>query len=60
MFWNSKVIVIIVVIIGLFGMIFGMLNMVFLMLVLMLGWFVWKMLEKEKCIVEMLVKVVLF
>lgn len=57
MFRNAKVIAITAGIIGLLGIIPGMPNLVFLMLASGLGWMSWKMLEKEKRIVEVPVKV---
>ncbi|KXB30499.1 flagellar biosynthesis protein FlhA [Dechloromonas denitrificans] len=57
MFKNGRAIAITAGIVGFLGLIPGMPNLVFLALASMLGWFAWKMLEKEKLIVETPVKV---
>jgi flagellar biosynthesis protein FlhA len=57
MFHNSKAIGITAAIIGLLGLIPGMPNFVFLALASGLGWMSWRMMEKEKRIVEAPVKV---
>ena len=57
MFRNSKAIGITAAIIGLLGLIPGMPNFVFLALASGLGWMSWRMMEKEKRIVEAPVKV---
>lgn len=57
MFQNAKVIGITAGIIGLLGLIPGMPNLVFLMLASGMGWISWRMMEKEKRIVEAPVKV---
>jgi len=57
MFRNGKMIGITAIIIGLLGIIPGMPNLVFLMLASSLGWMSWRMMEKEKQIVEAPVKV---
>ena len=56
-FKNGRAIAITAAIVGFLGLIPGMPNLVFLSLASMLGWFAWKMLEKEKQIVETPVKV---
>lgn len=57
MFKNGRAIAITAGIVGFLGLIPGMPNLVFLSLASLLGWFAWKMLEKEKLIVETPVKV---
>lgn len=57
MFQNAKVIGITAGIIGLLGLIPGMPNLVFLMLASGMGWMSWRMMEKEKRIVETPVRV---
>jgi len=57
MFKNGRAIAITAGIVGFLGLIPGMPNLVFLSLASILGWFAWKMLEKEKLIVETPVKV---
>ncbi|MDP2882764.1 MAG: flagellar biosynthesis protein FlhA [Azonexus sp.] len=57
MFQNAKVIGITAGIIGLLGLIPGMPNLVFLMLASGMGWISWRMMEKEKRIVEAPVRV---
>jgi flagellar biosynthesis protein FlhA len=57
MFRNAKVIGITAAIIGFLGLIPGMPNMVFLMLAGGMGWMAWRMMEKERRIVEAPVKV---
>ena len=57
MFRNAKVIGITAAIVGFLGMIPGMPNLVFLMLASGMGWMAWRMIEREKRIVEAPVKV---
>lgn len=57
MFRNGKVIAITAAIVGFLGLIPGMPNLVFLLLSSGLGWMSWRMMEKEKRIVEAPVKV---
>lgn len=57
MFRSAKVIGVTAGIIGILGMIPGMPNLVFLMLASGMGWMSWRMMEKEKRIVEAPVKV---
>lgn len=57
MFKNAKVIGITAAIVGFLGMIPGMPNLVFLMLASGMGWMAWRMIEREKRIVEAPVKV---
>lgn len=57
MFRSAKVIGVTAGIVGFLGMIPGMPNMVFLMLASGMGWMSWRMMEKEKRIVEAPVKV---
>ncbi|PKO38093.1 MAG: flagellar biosynthesis protein FlhA [Betaproteobacteria bacterium HGW-Betaproteobacteria-6] len=57
MFKNAKVIGITAAIVGFLGMIPGMPNMVFLMLASSMGWVAWRMMEREKRIVEAPVRV---
>ncbi|UCV19734.1 flagellar biosynthesis protein FlhA [Ferribacterium limneticum] len=57
MFRSAKAIGITAGIVGFLGMIPGMPNMVFLMLASGMGWMSWRMMEKEKRIVEAPVKV---
>ncbi len=57
MFNNGKMIAITAAIIGFLGLIPGMPNLVFLMLASSMGWMAWRMMEKEKRIVETPVKV---
>ncbi|MFZ2267870.1 MAG: flagellar biosynthesis protein FlhA [Azonexus sp.] len=57
MFRNGKTIAITAAIVGFLGLIPGMPNMVFLTLASLLGWFAWRLLEKEKKIVEAPVQV---
>ncbi len=57
MFRNGKALAITAGIMGFLGLIPGMPNTVFLMLASTLGWFAWKMMEKEKRVVETPVKV---
>ena len=58
MFRNAKAIGITAAIVGFLGLIPGMPNLVFLMLASGMGWMSWRMMEKEKRIVEAPVKVV--
>ncbi len=48
MFQNGRVVAITAAIVGFLGLIPGMPNLVFLLLAGLLGWFAWKMMEKEK------------
>ncbi|MCG2578827.1 flagellar biosynthesis protein FlhA [Dechloromonas sp. XY25] len=48
MFQNGRVVAITAAIVGFLGLIPGMPNVVFLLLAGLLGWFAWKMMEKEK------------
>ena len=57
MFRNGRVIAITAAIVGFLGLIPGMPNLVFLLLSSGLGWMSWRMMEKEKRIVEAPVKV---
>ncbi|MFH1987494.1 MAG: flagellar biosynthesis protein FlhA [Pseudomonadota bacterium] len=57
MFRNAKAIGITAAIVGFLGLIPGMPNLVFLMLASGMGWMSWRMMEKEKRIVEAPVKV---
>lgn len=57
MFRNGKTIAITAGIMGFLGLIPGMPNMVFLMLSTTLAWFAWKMMEKQKRVIETPVKV---
>jgi flagellar biosynthesis protein FlhA len=57
MFKSAKVIGVTGAIIGILGLIPGMPNFVFLMLASVMGWMSWKMMEKERRIVEAPVKV---
>lgn len=57
MFRNPKAIGITAAIVGFLGLIPGMPNLVFLMLASGMGWMSWRMMEKEKRIVEAPVKV---
>ncbi|MBU1364280.1 MAG: flagellar biosynthesis protein FlhA [Gammaproteobacteria bacterium] len=57
MFRSAKVIGITGAIVGFLGMIPGMPNLVFLMLASGMGWMAWRMMEKERRIVEAPVKV---
>lgn len=57
MFRNGKTIAITAGIMGFLGLIPGMPNMVFLMLSATLAWFAWKMMEKQKRVIETPVKV---
>ncbi|NTV69411.1 MAG: flagellar biosynthesis protein FlhA [Azonexaceae bacterium] len=57
MFRNAKAIGITAAIVGILGLIPGMPNLVFLMLASGMGWMSWRMMEKEKRIVEAPVKV---
>lgn len=57
MFRNAKVIGVTAAIVGFLGMIPGMPNLVFLMLASGMGWMAWRMIEREKRIVEAPVKV---
>jgi flagellar biosynthesis protein FlhA len=57
MFRSAKVIGVTAAIIGILGLIPGMPNFVFLMLASAMGWMSWKMMEKERRIVEAPVKV---
>jgi flagellar biosynthesis protein FlhA len=57
MFRNAKVIGVTAGIIGVLGLIPGMPNLVFLMLASGMGWMSWRMMEKERSIVEAPVKV---
>ena len=57
MFRSAKVIGITAAIIGILGLIPGMPNFVFLMLASVMGWMSWRMMEKERRIVEAPVKV---
>jgi flagellar biosynthesis protein FlhA len=52
MFRNGKAIAITAAIIGILGLIPGMPNLVFIMLSSTLGWLAWRMMEKEKRVVE--------
>ena len=52
MFRNSKAIAITAAIIGILGLIPGMPNLVFIMLASTLGWLAWRMMEKERRVVE--------
>lgn len=57
MFRNAKAIGVTAAIVGFLGLIPGMPNLVFLMLASGMGWMSWRMMEKEKRIVEAPVKV---
>lgn len=57
MFRNPKVIGVTAAIVGILGLIPGMPNLVFLLLASGMGWMTWRMMEKEKRIVETPVKV---
>lgn len=57
MFRNGKALAITAAIVGILGMIPGMPNMVFLMISSSLAWLSWRMLQKEKRVVETPVKV---
>lgn len=57
MFENGRVIAITAAIVGFLGLIPGMPNLVFLLLAGLLGWFAWKMIEKEKRVVATPVQV---
>lgn len=52
MFRNGKAIAITAAIIGILGLIPGMPNLVFIMLSSTLGWLAWRMMEKEKQVIE--------
>jgi flagellar biosynthesis protein FlhA len=57
MFRNAKAIGITAAIVGFLGLIPGMPNLVFLMLASGMGWMSWRMMEKEKRVIEAPVKV---
>lgn len=57
MFKSGKAIAITAAILGLLGMIPGMPNLVFLLLAATMGWFAWRMMERERHVVERPVQV---
>ncbi|MDD2663526.1 MAG: flagellar biosynthesis protein FlhA [Dechloromonas sp.] len=57
MFKSGKAIAITAAILGMLGMIPGMPNLVFLLLAATMGWFAWRMIERDRRVVETPVKV---
>ncbi len=57
MFKSGKAIAITAAILGMLGMIPGMPNLVFLLLAATMGWFAWRMMERDRRVVETPVKV---
>jgi flagellar biosynthesis protein FlhA len=57
MFKSGKAIAITAAILGMLGMIPGMPNLVFLLLAATMGWFAWRMIERDQRVVETPVKV---